>query len=102
MSTGGKYILVNNSILNNFFQRNIVEYCVLVFKFFPLACDSETRLNLTREILLPKKSNKTAAKSQSGDLYALIKPNQNISPDRPREPLIYPAGKLFGSVSKVL
>jgi hypothetical protein len=35
MSTGEKYILVNNGILKNLFQRVIVEYCVLVFKFIP-------------------------------------------------------------------
>jgi hypothetical protein len=36
---------------------------------------------------------KAAARSQSGDLYALLKPNQNINPDRRRKPLINPLKK---------
>ena len=101
MSTGEKYILVNNGILKNFFQRNIVEYCVLVFKFNPSRLRFETRLNLTGEILFPEKPNKTAAKSRSRDLYPLLyslfKPNQNINPDRLRKPLIYPLEKSLKS-----
>jgi hypothetical protein len=37
MLTGKKYILVNNGILQNLIQRNIVKYCVLIFKFIPLS-----------------------------------------------------------------